>query len=302
MAAMLERTCWRGMQMEHPAEWELALASGLEEEGRCVFADRYFQRLDVRWKNLKYVPDMKLMLEKFRQKTQEKLEISDLKGAPEPWQGVVRKAPTGCTVNAGRFFKEQRLLVEATIVWPRKRDTGQENLILKSIAPQENKESLHWRAFGIDLLMPRRMDLLTSNARVGRITWTFGQPKKSLPRLVVERIAMPDYWLRQSLGDWLAQELPLRCKKIKDGPFSFNGHDGRMLLSRTKISTVSSLRGLRRIRLDAAWKCPKEDRVYRVAYMERKRERALNLPADFQMACCKVVPAVAQLQSPQADR
>ena len=75
-------TCWRGMGIKHPPSWELSTASALGEPGRCAFSDRLYQRLDVRWKSLKYVPNLDLMLKKHRRKESghDDVKLSDLNG------------------------------------------------------------------------------------------------------------------------------------------------------------------------------------------------------------------------------
>ena len=63
-----ERTCWRGLSVEHPAAWELSLASGAGEPGRIGFADRRYTRLEVAWREVDFVPNLELMMDKYRQR------------------------------------------------------------------------------------------------------------------------------------------------------------------------------------------------------------------------------------------
>ena len=54
------------MEIGHPPDWELSFACEPDAPGRCSFSDRYYQRMDVRWRELKYVPDLDKMLDKYR--------------------------------------------------------------------------------------------------------------------------------------------------------------------------------------------------------------------------------------------
>ncbi|MCK4277087.1 MAG: hypothetical protein KAX78_11265, partial [Phycisphaerae bacterium] len=202
----MQRTVWRGMQIEHPDRWELMRASGVGEPGCCLFADPLYQRLEVCWRALKYVPDLEMMLQKYRQKTDQELELSDLATAPDPWRGVVRDTPDGTVVHAGRFFRQSRRLVEATIVWPQQRDLELEDAILSGIAVEkDDSERRLWQAGGMSLSIGGDFELLDSSAKVGQTRWQFGPAKSPKPTLAVERIAMSEYWLEGSLGDWLQQ-------------------------------------------------------------------------------------------------
>ena len=91
MTTELERTCWRGMQIGHPADWELSLASALDAPGQCSFSDRYYQRLDVRWRPVTYVPDMDRMLDKYRTRKGKKTAFHDAGHLPDAWRGLACK-------------------------------------------------------------------------------------------------------------------------------------------------------------------------------------------------------------------
>ncbi len=309
----LELTSWRGILVNHPAGWELSVASGLDEPGRVSFADRLFTRLDVTWRPLTYVPNLDLMIEKYRQrKTSRKDEVTfkPLQGLGEEWRGVIRQAGEGTTAQAGkgtavhaaRFFAPQRWLVEATIVWPQRRNQAVEREILTSIRAQPPEEPLrHWRALGMDVRVGRDLDLLISDPMVGRVTWTFGTPKKKRsPQLVVERLAMVEHWLsaKGGLEEWLAKSLPEKSSVVEKSSITFNAHPAQRLLSEKGIGTLPTLRGLRQRRLDIGWVCPVDGRLYHVAVMQARRDRDVRLPEGFEMECCvpsPVLPAAEEL-------
>lgn len=282
------------MRLEHPRQWELVIACGVDEPGRLVFADRTHQRMDVRWRPLKYVPNMDLMLEKHHRRTDDETEISDLDAAPAPWRGVVRRMGDAAIVHAGRFFRETRWMVEVTVVWPDGRDEQIENEILASVAPQDPREDIRtWRAMGIDLSAPREFDVRRSVAKVGKVRWELATSPKREAEIVVERLAMPEYWLKTPLRDWLAEGLAEDSKQLRQDPIEINGHRAEQLISVEKIGTLSSLRGLRRLRLDLAWQCPVEARVYHVSMVEVSRagREEIALPESLEIRCCRPAPS-----------
>jgi len=297
------------MQIDHPHNWELSVASGIDEPGRLKFVDRLYERLDVRWKPLTYVPDMDRAVEKFRpnaDRSSRKLsggqgaKVSSLSGAPEPWRGVVRKLTQGTVVHAGRFFRNVRWLVEITMVWPRRRNTELERAILSSVqAHDPDAATRAWQASGLSLELSRRFELRTNRARVGRITWTFTTHAKRGPELIVERLAMPKYWLRQPLREWLVEELPESHQVVRQAVADFNSHRGQILISRGRLGTVAKLRGLQEIRLDAAWQCPREGRVYHVRLTEISRDQEISLPPDLKIHCCRAAPTANPLEAAQ---
>jgi hypothetical protein len=295
---VMARTCWRGVEIEHPAAWEISVAIAPGEDGRLTYVDRRYTRLDMRWRTLKYVPDLNDMLERFRReagKVDDGMEIVPLKNAPHPWAGFQRRGKQGSVVHATRFFKDQRLLVELVIVWPKTRHREVEKHILESVAlSAEGGKTSYWRALGLEVDAPAEFRLTDNNAKVGRVSWTFVGPNEKRPQqLVVERLAMPDQWLAKPLEEWLQDELPPRSRVVEEKRQLFNGHDARRLLSETKIGTLSALIGWRRVRLDVAWRCDRDGRLYRVSYSEvLKKGQPVEFPSTFRVACCQRPPVV----------
>jgi len=294
----MTRTCWRGVEMEHPAAWEISVAIAPGEDGRLTFVDRRYTRLDVRWRTLTYVPDLGDMLERFRRdakKADDGMEIVPLKHAPEPWKGFQRRGKQGSVVHATRFFKEQRLLIEAVIVWPKTRHREIERHILESVAlSPEGGKTAYWRALGLEVDVPGDFRLTDNNAKVGRVAWTFLGPNEKWPeQLVVERMAMADQWMTKPLDEWLLSELPPRSRVVSERKLLFNRHEGRELLSETKTGTLRTLLGWRRVRMDVAWRCDRDGRLYHVSYSETvKKGQPVELPPPLRVVCCQSVPVV----------
>jgi len=282
------------MLVDHPFEWELSRVSGLGEPGRCTFSDRFHQRLDLRWRPLKYVPNLELMIEKYRPAKDDKTTVRRLDDGPEHWQGLVRRPKEGTVVHAIRFFVERRWLAEATIVWSGRRDVNLERTVLESVQPQDTTgPQRQWRAMGIDMSIASQFELHKSVAKVGRVTWRFRNADKPPVQLAVERIAMPEYWLDKPLADWLAEQVPAKLECVREEPFIRNGHRGQQLFSEGRVAGLAGLRGIRQLRLDAAWLCPVENRVYHLELSRQGRQDAIAFDQDLQIRCCTAVPALA---------
>ena len=303
----LQTTCWRALQLQHPPQWEIALACGPEGTQRIILADRHFHRLDVRWRPLKYVPNLDLMLSRHKQpKKDQDIQTSPLSNAPEPWKGLVQETPDGTVTHAGRHFHDARLLVEATLVWPNERDMTLESEILASIAPvQSDIEPRPWQAMGLSLQCPSRFELLETDLKVGKVQWDFrqaapGKPAqqgKHSPLLEVNRIAMPEYWLKNTpLREWLRDQIPKQFTELRVRAEQQGLHTADIIVSSARGPLLSSFGGTRQLRLDMAWACPAENRVYHIHYTRLTMDDQAQLHEGFALRCCRGAPNVGQGQ------
>ncbi len=281
----LDCTIWRDVKLEHPVDWELFRMNRKDDRWRCCFADRYHQRLDLRWRRLKYVPDLNKMLERHHEK--EKADKTTvLQGQPEGWLGTVRQTEGGWIVNAGKFFENAKLLVEIVVVWPGKRDRSLENRILQGIRPAESESGLKlWKAMGMRVRLSEQYDIIEFKAEAGRVEWIFGKERKRGPRVAIERIAMPKYWLRGTLDKWLMSQsgewkIMSRSKEV------INGHEAAVQKAQTRGLLVDSLVLKRKVKVEKAWLCEKEQRVYKVSCGATQRSLDIDVPEDVMVYCC----------------
>lgn len=294
MAITMQTTCWRGMRLEHPSSWELTTVGGGKAPGRCIFSDRRYQRLQVLWREVKYVPQLDKIMEKHRRGAKDPAKFIP-KSSPDPWRGFARKADSGWVVNAGRFFRENRWLVEAMFVWPGGRDEELENRILASIAPADNQqEAATWQAMGLNVTVPKEYDLSDCSLQVGRIRWQFASPKKRAADITVERLAMASSWLKAPVADWLDAELPIRQKRLFRGQDGSFAHPTDWIVSRARAGRLAAIARYKRINLDLAWLCPVEDRLYHITVSRLQRQTQIELPAGLSVQCCQHAPVVGQ--------
>ncbi len=288
----LDLTCWRGVYIRHPAEWELMQANQADQPGWCLFADRIYQRLDVRWRPVKYVPNLELLLDKYRQHKDREPAPYQLP-VPDPWQALGRDTDQGQLTHAFRFFSDAKLLVETTIIWPEGRNEQVEHEILAGMDTQPAETATNrFQAMGISMGIPARYELTETTSTVGHIKWHFTEAGRDRPGVTIERIAMPEYWLSGSIGDWQASDITEKTRVIDRRVVNCNGHNGQQIITSEKIGPVSSLRGLRLIKLDRAWLCPAENRVYRLVISARSATEEISLPEGLAVRCCRPVPLV----------
>jgi hypothetical protein len=302
MTGQLERTSWRAVQIDHPLEWEVAVASGPDDPPRLVLTDRRYHRLDVKWRALKYVPNLDLWLTKYgRRDKKDKTKYSPLATAPSGWKGVVQKRTEGTLVHAIRFFRQARLIVEVTLVWPERRDPGLENRILQSVETTDGQGEgpKLFQAMGMSVICPVEFDLRETNLKVGQIQWDFRAVSarrkvvKKGSALRVERIALPDYWLEgKALREWVIEQLPGGHRQLRERLVPVNHHGADELVSVGKTPLSGRFRGRREMRLDLVWRCPIEERIYHIELTEQRRDEEISLPERFEVHCCRPVPLV----------
>ncbi len=286
----LDTTVWRGMQIGHPVAWELAVASGPDDPGKCVFADRHYQRLSVAWERLTFMPNIDLLMKKFHHRQRPDVTTTELGDLPSEWFGVHQETPTGEMTNALRIFPEQRCLVEIALVWPHRRDRDLEADILTSITPLDpDRSATRWAAHGLDLDLASEFELVKSVPNVGRIHWEFDDDSRVKARgpIVIEKLAMAGNWLKDSLANWIPTQLPASYRVRSQRAMEMNGHAAQEVISEGKIDMFAAWRGLSLIRIDVAWICPVEQRLFHVHVTQKVEGHSLSLPDSLHIRCCQ---------------
>lgn len=282
----MQRTCWQGIALDHPCDWELAAVAGDRRAGRCSFMDRRAERLVLQWRTIDYVPNLDLILDKYRQDADGAADCRVARDLPRGWRGVLKQFDEGWVLHAGRFHSEGRRLVEATVVWPRDRDEELESRVLSSIAdgrPGIGEDD--WIAMGIHLGLPGDYQLESASTHVGRIRWEF-RSETGVSPLTVERIAMPQYWLHVSLSEWLKAQLPEDVEILDAHGVDVNGHHAERIITRRTTKIRGRMRRTRRCHADLAWRCPVEERVYRLGYAPVAEQSQGALPEGVHIQCC----------------
>ncbi len=279
------QTCWHGMHFSHPSDWEPAILSGPNEPARCTLADRRYQRLQLYWQVLKQPPDLAQMYEQLRRSHKDH-PVSRLTGPPG-WFGLVRKEPAGEVLHAGRYFQDKSCLVQAVFTWPGGRDAELERSVLESVAPQGQADPLLWQALGLSTSVPAAFTMVSARHLVGRIEWEFRRPGRPAAGLTVVRVGMSGHWLKEPLNEWLAGQQPKGFRVVRACPVNCGGHPGAELVS-LRGGLLRSLAGRGDYRLDRAWNCSDQGRVYWLTYRQRSAVE-VDWPAQLEVNCCRRV-------------
>jgi hypothetical protein len=272
--------------LDHPVDWELFRATRKDDRWRCEFTDRQHQRIDMRWRRLGYVPNLGKMLERYQEKEQKEKTV-ELEGLPEGWKGTLRRVEGGSIVNAGRFFDAAKILVEMIVVWPGSRDQHLEKAILRSVEPVHAADGMKvWEAMGMKTYLAAEYDIIEYKAEAGRVEWVFAKQKKGGQRVAIERIAMPKYWLKGTVAQWLASQME-GWSINETWTENVNGHEAACLRGSTNGLMVHSLLFKKNMKAQTAWLCQTEQRVYRISCTATQRKKDIAVPMDVRVDCCK---------------
>jgi hypothetical protein len=302
----LDKTVWRGMEILHPREWALVSASPWGKPGACVFADRRNERFKVQWRAMKTAPNLAKLIEE-KPPRDDRPGPVPLKGQPPAWRGTLERAEGGTIVHAGRHFAEEGLFTEAVLLWPGRRDRPLENALLQGVRPAVNDTEGRcvWRAMGLFVRVASSRDLLRFRMDEGQTSWGFGPRgvKAAHPDLGLRRIAMPWRWLHTPLDAWLQTQLEPGWRLRLARRTFHNNHTAARIVSFRRGRMRHALAGRVLLRVDLAWHCDVEDRVYHVQYQKETAEHDLSLPADLTVECCApYIPPVIENRSQRGSR
>ncbi len=296
MEVKYNRTCWQGIHIEHPADWEICNAGGNREKGSIFFGDRRKKRLQVFWRKLDYSPNLEMLVDKPRVVDEDEDVEWRKVGLLEGWVGLLEKKGGASVLHCGGFFEESAMLVEAVLFWPHGRNIEGERKILSSIEVHEPDEGQNefWQAMGIEASVPNEYGFSGFESQPGKTVWKFEKRGDKGTFINIERLGIPDYWLRASLTKWLEARLEYGSSIRSRRSVKWNGHDAVSIVSTATAIGFKRLKGMYRVSLSLGWKCETEDRVYRIYMETNSRDYRISLPEGLQVMCCKDAPVLEQ--------
>ena len=285
------KTVWQHVAWESPPDWEILRYSSDEKSGGCVMVDRYEERLQVIWNRPVRSMDLERLVsdQRSRQQELENVELSDLE-LPTGWGGYFaegEQCPAGLT-RAARWFSQDETLIEINLAWTddQKRNESIEHRILESVSVDTRSPLARWKAFGIDLLLPREFKVGKSRVEPGKNELRF-ETEKSRQIFEVRRLGLPNLWLKEPLREWL-HRIPVsqRFQVSNELPPEHIASQGIewMTTSRRKEG-FASLSGTRHWRRDAAWLCKPDNRVFHVTLTTEKEKELETIPYDLRCTC-----------------
>jgi hypothetical protein len=276
---------WRQIGFELPADWECLQFSKDRAAGRCAFADRRRFRFELDWRESKGEPDFGRMMKDYE---------GSLRGT---WEDVRRVNCQGLLGIAGRRGEEVvsrygiwlaavGVLVEAVFIHSARREARLEAQVLPTVraVPPEDTGLQRWRAFGMDLRVPRGFELAECIVEPARVGMRFDGPRKP-DRWIFRRYGMVDSWLKGSVRNWLESQAGDLVRNVRAKP----GGGGTMDLAR--IEGEWRPKGLLLARgayAAAAWRDPRDGRLYHAICITGRKSRRFHpeAGADHAMKSC----------------
>ncbi len=277
---------WRHFRFELPEDWELLQYNRDSRQGRCAFADRYSFRFEFNWRVVPGPPDFGRMLSDYQALLETTQNLRNAKRERHGnWQGLSGTHGSASSSRYGRYYEEERCLLEAVFLWPDSRDTGSEAAILDSFRYSGDDPSgyQHWRAFGMDMHPPAGLELLQADIMPASADMCFGRPR-SEDRVRFRRLGMVSNWLNKPLERWLRLQLPGRAHTVKHSRWSVRDH---MLETLRGVYVPNfKLRRKRAYQL-TGWQCPRDKRIYLVETIAGRSTELAEQEPQRLLSCCE---------------
>jgi len=203
---------WRHFQIQVPDHWEMLFYGKNAQAGKCTFADRYQHRLEFTWSVVPGKPDFTRMLDDYLAEFRRDDEVTEVaKIILGAWSGFTARLGEVLTSRVGRFFPQDRCLVELVFLWPEQRDVQLERRVMESVREESltPEGNWRWRAFGMDLYASAECELDQCTVQAGLARMTFASMKQRQRVEIFERMGLVSQWLHRPVQEWLTLRRPL---------------------------------------------------------------------------------------------
>jgi hypothetical protein len=262
---------WRQIGIDLPADWECLQYSVNREAGRCAFADRYRFRLELNWRTFASPPDFDRMLKDYAGSLEATWgDVCSVRC--RGWPGLVGQRPGEAVSRFGAYLEELGIVVELVFIHPEQRDDALEARILNTVREvmPDAAGFQRWRAFGMDLRVPRAFTLKECAVRPLLTGLRFEGPKKP-DGWVFRRYGMVDRWLQLSLRDWLAAQTGDSLKEGRPETLTRRNEHVERLTGAWRPRGLLHKRG---VFAAAAWRNEQDRRLYHVMCITGKKRIA----------------------------
>jgi hypothetical protein len=260
---------WRGIRLVTPGSWEMLRFSRRADQGLCAFADRYGFRLELSWRKVPGPPDYERMMNDYAAKLADTGMREPRRLVRDGWPGIAGEQDGVFTTRFGRFLEGCGYLVELVFLWPDGFEEKTERDILKSVRAEAPAGGmLRWRAFGMEIVVPRAATPQACNVAPGRAELVFGGPGRR-ERWTFSRVGMVDTWLGRPLEEWFQQHPPegLRWRRTRRREAAGHGiHAG--YATRPLLGVPGTTGQWAEVE---SWRCPADGRVYTVTHTDSRR-------------------------------
>jgi hypothetical protein len=276
---------WRNYRFELPDDWEMLQFTRNPQVGRCAFADRRQFRFEMNWRTVSALPDFDRMLADYQSRLEEEGLAETRRLEHHRWQGVSGREERRLTTRYGRYFPEDKSLLEVVFLWPKDRDVALEKRILDSFFLELPADGLaHWRAFGMDFHVSASHDFWKAYAQPTSMQLKF-TAQKGYREQRFARFGMVDEWLGTNPGVWLRTWIPRGFRLDQQTRHIRDGHEIFTIKGLRKLPTAKDwFRGRREIKA-SAWICPQHKRLYSLLLVSTGR--VVDQESRIGLRCCE---------------
>lgn len=264
---------WQQIGVELPVEWECLQLARDSEAGRCAFADRHRYRFELNWRTSPGEPDFGRMMKDYEGSLAK--EWKGVRGVKcRGWPGLTGKRGDEVVSRFGAYFPEIKLLVEVVFIHEESRDVGLERRVLatvRAVSPEATGMQL-WRAFGMEIRVPRTFTLGECVVEPARVGMRFDGPRAP-DRWIFRRYGMVKVWLKGSVRDWLTAQTGELVRNVRFKPGGGGAAEMERLEGQWRPKGLLLRKGAYAA---AAWKEPADGRLYHAICITGKKSRRFH--------------------------
>ena len=288
---------WRQMGVQLPPDWECLQFSRDPEMGRCAFADRRRFRFELNWRRCAGEPDFGRMMKDYASSLER--EWTGIRAVKcQAWPGLTGTRGHEAVSRFGRYFGEIGVVAEVVFVHPDRRAARLEAEILPTVraVPPEPTGMQLWRAFGMEIRVPKEFALGECVAEPARVGMRFDGPQKT-DRWIFRRYGMVDSWLTVPVREWLAAQAGELVRNVRPRPGGGGAAGVERIEGEWRPRGVLSARGAYAA---AAWRDRGDGRLYHAICITGKKQRRFHPErgADHVLKSCPEFLAVPERAAP----
>jgi hypothetical protein len=267
-----------GLSFVVPEQWQLVRHGLSPDDGRLVFVDRRRQRLTVSWAKCAERPDLGRLIDDYeRQRLKQESEGRfRIRGS---WRGLVQRDEFGERVCRAVTY-ESGLLVEVQLLLEADAENPRQALshFVRDFAFESSEGARRWTAFDVDLVVPPRHRLESTDVKPADVRLSFEQHdeegRHTGLEVTVRRLGMARSWFDGDLealvrSHWPKWSLNVHAESGASGEVRGDGLGPGPVFRRW-------LKLVPRIQF-RAWSVPEENAIYELAVVGPQRGTDVNV-------------------------
>lgn len=286
----MKRWVWRHIELFLPDDWEMLRYSRDMAAGNCLFADRYRIRLECSWRAVPGPPDFERMMDDYAARLREAggdaaapRRVARLDG----WQGL-ELAGSVAHSRYGAYLAGESLLIELVVFWPEGCDEHLLRTLLSRVrVAKPTAGGLRpWVASGVCCAVEPALNLHACAFEPARAELVFMSSERERLIRRFQRLGMVERWLQGGIDEWLSGRVPRETRITGQFAREQAGHTIHRIVGRRRRLRMT-LFGDRWMTVEAAaWRCPRDGRLYYSAIEYPSRERSDRAHPERELDCC----------------